>query len=174
MVWTLVMSSFCKSIILDLTQTKNMWWTKASMQTLPHSVRKIWLLASIYSSIKWEVQSSRWPVTSTGLILWTTFYGSEIIYNDSVVKNMFSFCFMIFILLMAQKTLNEYLQSLLILDTETETHSMFYNCEMWNNSGAKLSIEKSRWDLTFIRNRLWEQREGWTWSLGLVDANYYI
>lgn len=44
----------------------------------------------------------------------------EIIYNDSVVKTMF--CFMVFILLMAWKTLNDsILQSLLVLDTETET-----------------------------------------------------
>ena len=51
-------------------------------------------------------------------------------------------------------------------DTETENHSMFCNFEMWNNSGAKLSIEKSRWDLTFIRNRLWGQR-GMDWEFGV-------
>ena len=43
---------------------------------------------------------------------------------------------------------------------------MFCNFEMWNNSGAKLSIEKSRWDLTFIRNRLWGQR-GMDWEFGV-------
>lgn len=76
----------------------------------------------MYSSIKWEVQSSRWPITSTGLILWTTLYGSEIIYNDSVVKTMF------FILLYGfhptyglENPEWQYLQSLLVLDTETET-----------------------------------------------------
>lgn len=91
LVWTLVMSSFCKSIILDLTQTKNMWWNKESMQTRPHSVRKIWLWASIYSSIKSEVQSSRWPITLTSLILWTTFYGSEIHIMTLVSKICFHF-----------------------------------------------------------------------------------